>query len=182
MPACTEGRGWGGFLDPAPSEAKLRCVSWPYGQESVRRTAVTDSPLHTLRDPRADAPGDAPGDVLVVDDEPANRSALAEALQAHGYRVACAADGREALLALASLPRPCTVVLDLSMPVMDGPSLVRLLQLQGALQGLRLVVLTSEPHVPEDLPLSAVLHKPLSLPALLQLLGPAPQPAPRASR
>jgi len=122
--------------------------------------------------------------LLVVEDEEASRTALAEALRAWGYGVTTAADGREALLALASLPRPCAVVLDLSMPVMDGASLVRLLRQQGALEGVGLVALTGNEYVPEDLPFAAVLAKPLQLPVLLRVLqelrggtGPAPRRA-----
>jgi CheY-like chemotaxis protein len=123
--------------------------------------------------------------LLVVEDEEVSRTALAEALRAWGYGVSTAADGREALLALASLPRPCAVVLDLNMPVMDGASLVRLLRQQGALDGVGLVALTGNEYVPEDLPFAAVLAKPLQLPVLLRVLqelraGPAA--APRRTR
>lgn len=57
--------------------------------------------------------------VLVVDDEPGVRRLLQVALVQWGMRVAVAGDGREALLALASA-EPALVILDLSMPVMDG--------------------------------------------------------------
>ena len=68
--------------------------------------------------------------MLVVDDEPAVRSALDRALRAEGYRVATAADGRAALEAIAA-ERPDVVVIDVLMPVMDGLEATRSLRASG---------------------------------------------------
>jgi two-component system, OmpR family, KDP operon response regulator KdpE len=57
--------------------------------------------------------------VLVVDDEPQIRRALAINLRARGYQVDLAASGEEALKAVADQP-PDVVVLDLSLPGIDG--------------------------------------------------------------
>ena len=57
--------------------------------------------------------------VLVVDDEPALREIMADALVAEGYRVTTAGNGAEALERLAQ-DRPDLIVLDLMMPVLDG--------------------------------------------------------------
>ena len=57
--------------------------------------------------------------VLVVDDDPAIRGLVGDALRSEGYTVDLAAHGREALDAMRAR-RPSTVVLDLMMPVMDG--------------------------------------------------------------
>ncbi|MDO7869042.1 response regulator [Nocardioides jiangxiensis] len=57
--------------------------------------------------------------VLVVDDEPDFRRALALTLRSHGYTVVTAADGEEALRMAAEAP-PDLVVLDLGLPVLDG--------------------------------------------------------------
>jgi len=55
-----------------------------------------------------------------VEDEKDLRELLAEVLQDHGYTVATAANGREALDRLASGPLPALILLDLMMPVMTG--------------------------------------------------------------
>ena len=57
--------------------------------------------------------------VLIVDDEPALREIMAEALAAEGYRVTTAVDGARALDHVRE-SRPDLVVLDLMMPVLDG--------------------------------------------------------------
>jgi two-component system KDP operon response regulator KdpE len=57
--------------------------------------------------------------VLVVDDEPPMRRALATNLRARGYAVETAATGEEALLAAARI-HPDLIVLDLGLPGIDG--------------------------------------------------------------
>ena len=67
------------------------------------------------------APEECPRTVLVVEDNEATREALALILSGDGYHVATAADGRSALDQLrAGGDRPCLILLDLMMPVMDG--------------------------------------------------------------
>jgi CheY-like chemotaxis protein len=57
--------------------------------------------------------------VLVVDDQEAIRDTLQTALDDEGFTVECAANGREALDILERW-KPCVILLDLMMPVMDG--------------------------------------------------------------
>ena len=61
--------------------------------------------------------------VLVVDDEPQIRRALATNLTTRGYQVDLAATGEEALR-LAAEHRPDVVVLDLGLPGIDGIEVV----------------------------------------------------------
>ena len=69
--------------------------------------------------------------VLVVDDEPAVRSALERALRLEAYDVELAADGREALDRLADGTPPDAVVLDVAMPYVDGLEVCRRLRDAG---------------------------------------------------
>ena len=69
----------------------------------------------------------APMRILVVDDEPAVRTALERALRLEGYDVELAADGAEALQRL-SLHTPDAVVLDVLMPKVDGLEVCRRLR------------------------------------------------------
>jgi two-component system KDP operon response regulator KdpE len=61
--------------------------------------------------------------VLIVDDEPGLRHALAINLRARGYEVTLAGTGSEALTAAAQHP-PEAVVLDLGLPDMDGNDVI----------------------------------------------------------
>jgi len=58
--------------------------------------------------------------VLVVEDDPELREVLRVALRTDGYDVCVVGNGREALTHLRSTPHTCIIVLDLSLPVMDG--------------------------------------------------------------
>ena len=68
--------------------------------------------------------------VLVVDDEPAVRRALERALTLDNYAVQLAADGQEALDALADSPVDA-VVLDIMMPRVDGLEVARRMRKAG---------------------------------------------------
>ena len=68
--------------------------------------------------------------ILVVDDEPAVRTALERALAPEGYDVDMAADGAEALDRLAAAP-PDAVVLDVGMPNVDGLEVCRRMRQAG---------------------------------------------------
>jgi two-component system, OmpR family, response regulator MprA len=68
--------------------------------------------------------------VLVVDDEPAVRRALERALKLDNYEVELAADGQEALDALAASPADA-VVLDVMMPRVDGLEVARRMRRAG---------------------------------------------------
>ena len=62
--------------------------------------------------------------VLIVDDDVDCRDMHEIALMWDGFRVVTAANGREALTALAA-ERPCVILLDLMMPIMDGLTFLR---------------------------------------------------------
>lgn len=79
--------------------------------------------------------------ILVADDHPLTRDALASLLAQHGFDVVGqAADGAEAI-ELAGKAQPDLVLLDLSMPGMDG--LTALPGLRAAAPGAEVVVLTA---------------------------------------
>ena len=79
--------------------------------------------------------------VLIVDDHPLTREALASLLAQHGFEVAGeASDGEQAIAEAESL-QPDLILLDLSMPGMNG--LEALPQLRAAAPAAEVVVLTA---------------------------------------
>ena len=78
--------------------------------------------------------------ILVVDDEPTLRETLVEALEADGFRVVAAADGREAL-ALFRAERPDLVLLDLMLPELSGIEVCRIIRAES---GVPIVMLTAK--------------------------------------
>src|SRR5205823_13422880 len=63
---------------------------------------------------------DCPRGVLIVDDDPALRESLSEVLEDAEYSPLVAANGQEALAFLRQGYKPCVILLDLMMPIMDG--------------------------------------------------------------
>jgi two-component system response regulator MprA len=82
--------------------------------------------------------------ILVVDDEPAVRTALQRALDLDGHRVTLAEDGRRALDRLAG-ERYDAIVLDVLMPHVDGLETCR--RLRGAGDRTPILMLTARDTV-----------------------------------
>src|SRR5690606_31199014 len=62
--------------------------------------------------------------ILVVEDDPEILESLCDVLELEGYQVVAASNGQQALEQLRRMSRPCLVLLDLMLPVMDGKELL----------------------------------------------------------
>ena len=80
--------------------------------------------------------------VLVVDDEPANRTWLTKALEPAGFTVVPASGGREAI-ELAKTSRPDFVLLDLMMPEVTGFDVVEALRADPTTRETPIMVITA---------------------------------------
>jgi DNA-binding response OmpR family regulator len=78
--------------------------------------------------------------ILVVDDEQTLRETLVDALEADGFRVVSAADGREALTRFRA-DRPDLVLLDLMLPELSGIEVCRIIRAES---GVPIVMLTAK--------------------------------------
>src|SRR5688500_11929786 len=79
--------------------------------------------------------------VLIVEDDSATRSGLAELVQARGFQTDEAADGEEAMRKVTTF-RPAIIVSDLVMPRMGGADLLRALKDQ--LSDITMILLTAQ--------------------------------------
>lgn len=115
--------------------------------------------------------------VLVVEDDADLRAAVADILEDAGFEVHVAENGRDALDALGHMGRrPCLVLLDLMMPVMDGFTLMARFRQDPALRQVPVVVFSASLNEPPE-GASAMLRKPFEIPALLDAVAgycPAP--------
>ncbi len=84
-----------------------------------------------------------PAGILLVEDDPSSRSALARLLERDGHVVAVAGTGPEALEA-ARAARPVLVILDLMLPGMDGGEVLRRLRDDPETAGVKVLVLTGD--------------------------------------
>lgn len=81
---------------------------------------------------------------LVIDDSKAMRMILKRELVALGFEVFEAGDGQEALSRLAELGAVDVVLVDWTMPGMDGMTFVHQVRAEAAYEEMRVVMITSE--------------------------------------
>jgi len=80
--------------------------------------------------------------VLLVEDNEMNRDMLSRRLQRRGWEVAIAVDGAQGL-AMAASEQPALVLMDMSLPVIDGWEATRRLRADPALAHLPVIALTA---------------------------------------
>ena len=102
--------------------------------------------------------------ILVVEDEPTLRETLVEALQADGFRVSAAANGRSALERFR-IDHPDLVLLDLMLPEISGIDVCRLIRAESSVPIIMLTARGSEVDKVVGLELGAddYVTKPFSL-------------------
>jgi DNA-binding response OmpR family regulator len=110
--------------------------------------------------------------VLVVDDDEAIRDLLCAALAAEGYDVGAASDGQEALTCLDQ-DSTDLVLLDIQMPVMDGPACFAALCQREAPRPkvITIAAATAGLAAAHALGANAALAKPFDLDELLDLVA-----------
>ncbi|MFN3650896.1 MAG: response regulator [Armatimonadota bacterium] len=80
--------------------------------------------------------------ILLVEDNEMNRDMLSRRLQRRGYEVVLAVDGQEGVDA-ARREQPDLVLMDMSLPVLDGWEATRKLREQPETQALPIIALTA---------------------------------------
>jgi len=81
--------------------------------------------------------------VMVVDDSPENLLDLSELLEGAGYRVKVANCGRTALHLAEQQPKPALILLDITMPEMNGHEVFKQLSSQAATAEIPVIFLTA---------------------------------------
>lgn len=116
------------------------------------------------------------GDALVVDDDSDGRDALAEFLEAQGYAVRQAENGRVALAMIAER-QPALMLLDLEMPIMSGWEVLAWAEGQSPCCTIVVVVLSATASPPSDV---TFVRKPCCVDDLLTAIRSATAAARRA--
>jgi CheY-like chemotaxis protein len=107
--------------------------------------------------------------ILVVEDDPDVRELQRAIFQSDGYDVTTASNGAEALAALRHR-RPCVILLDLMMPVMDGWQFLDAIKQMPEFADLPVLLLSASRQLAataRDNPVKAYLPKPFELSKLL---------------
>jgi CheY-like chemotaxis protein len=115
------------------------------------------------------------GRILVVEDNLDNMTLITDVLQSLGYETILARDGEEGVK-MAGIENPDLVLMDLSLPKMDGWTATRLIKADERLAKIPVIALTAHAMVGDrDRALEAgcddYLTKPLNLRELAQKLS-----------
>src|ERR1700744_323509 len=81
--------------------------------------------------------------ILSIDDSKAVRMIIRRAFNGHDCTICEAGNGEEGL-AVAAAEKPDLILLDITMPVMDGVTMLGLLKQDAALKDIPVVMLTAE--------------------------------------
>ncbi len=84
--------------------------------------------------------------ILVIEDDFMNLDMILQRLELRGYRVAGAADGRVGI-ELALLETPDLILMDVSLPGMDGREVTRLLKAEPRTRHIPVIALTAHAMV-----------------------------------
>ena len=80
--------------------------------------------------------------ILLIEDNEMNRDMLSRRLQRRGYEVVIAVDGQEGV-ALAQAETPDLILMDMSLPVMDGWEATRQLKAASGTIAIPVIALTA---------------------------------------
>jgi len=80
--------------------------------------------------------------ILLVEDNDMNRDMLSRRLQRRGYEVAMALDGQEGI-AMAQSERPDLILMDISLPIVDGWEALRRIKASPETQHIPIIALTA---------------------------------------
>jgi two-component system cell cycle response regulator DivK len=83
-----------------------------------------------------------PCEVLIVDDHDHSRSASRVVLEEHGFAVIEARSGFDALV-IAQISRPRIILMDISLPEIDGLQLTRMLRADPVMRHCAIIALTA---------------------------------------
>jgi len=115
------------------------------------------------------------GPILLVEDNELNQEMLRRRLQRAGFTVITACDGQQALDLMVS-ELPVVVLMDMSLPVLDGWTACRRARQDERIRHIPIIALTA--HAMEEDRLKALnagcddyATKPVDFPALLSKLG-----------
>lgn len=114
--------------------------------------------------------------MLIVEDDATMRHALEAMLDAAGYAVVGVRSANDALNYLAAGAPPCLILLDITLPDIQGDRLYATIRADPVLATIPVLVLTGQPEPPEMPGVVATLLKGVPADALLGMIDAACRP------
>ena len=108
--------------------------------------------------------------ILIVEDEKDIRENLKMLLELEGYKVFTAVNGDDGLRVLRTMERPCLILLDLMMPVMDGMEFLKEKRHEDAIAQIPVCIVSGVAEKPDMKGVSGFVKKPIDLEILLNFV------------
>jgi histidine kinase len=157
--------------EPGKGSAFTLSIPLAHPQAPTSQRDVTAPMPATVE--RVAAPRDGRATILIVDDSKENRDFLAQLLE-KDYRILLAKDGRKAV-DMTKAQRPDLILMDLSLPIMDGWTATRLIKSDPTLRAVPVIAVTAHATVQDREDVEAAgcdefLSKPIDEAVLLEIL------------
>jgi CheY-like chemotaxis protein len=107
------------------------------------------------------------GSILLVEDDPYVRDALAELLAGEGYEVEIAEDGQQAIDLLEDGVTPNLFLIDLALPRVTGTELLRYVHDDVTLRVVPMMIMTALPKEDVNVAADEIISKPMIIPQFL---------------
>jgi CheY-like chemotaxis protein len=111
--------------------------------------------------------------ILIIDDNPDLREGLRVVLGQEGYKVEAAINGRDALNRLYNGLKPCLIIMDLMMPIMNGFEFREVQLADPQLAHIPLIAysgVTDPRETAQQLRATAYIHKPTEVEQLASVV------------
>jgi CheY-like chemotaxis protein len=108
--------------------------------------------------------------VLIVEDDESIRLILKEILEDEGYEVFTAENGKVGIDFLKKFTRPCLILLDFMMPVMDGKEFMEAKRQDDLIAPIPVVLVSAFEDRSRDIGAQGFVKKPIDFDCLLKFL------------
>lgn len=108
--------------------------------------------------------------ILVVEDDDDIRNVMVDVLEAEGYHAESATNGQEALDLLHKIAKPCLVLLDMMMPIMNGREFLDKVMKDSVLAPIPVLIVSAVADKADTKGAIGFLKKPIDLDVVLKMV------------
>ncbi len=108
--------------------------------------------------------------ILVVEDDYDIRTAMVQLLESEGYHAESASNGQEALNLLDKISKPCLVLLDMMMPIMNGREFLDALTKKSNLAPLPVLIVSAIADASDTTGSVGFIKKPIDIEVVLKII------------
>lgn len=109
--------------------------------------------------------------IMVVEDDDDIRNIITDLLESEGYSTLAASNGKEALDLLEKVEKPCLVLLDMMMPIMNGRQFLDVLKHNSILAPIPVLIVSAIADRCDAEGAVGILKKPIDIDVILKVVS-----------